>query len=77
MQPDPTIDALKLCGLQCMQATSGHGRRWAVARCTAGLVAAGTPPSIAATSADAMRNLALQLAGTVAGAGWAGAAPAA
>lgn len=66
MQPDPNIRALSLCGQQCLQASNGHGRRWAVARCTASLVATGTPPAIALGSAEAMRNLAQHLAGLVA-----------
>ena len=58
MQPDPTIQALAACGQSCLRATNGHHVRWAVKRCTDALVAAGTPPSIAANSARAMAQVA-------------------
>ena len=58
MQPDPVITALTRCGNECRTATNGHGRRWAVERCTKALMAAGTPPSIAANSAQGMARVA-------------------
>jgi hypothetical protein len=61
VQRDPNIRALTDCGLQCMQATNGHHRRWALKRCTDALVAAGTPPNIATRSALAMAALAARL----------------
>mgnify|MGYP000632689802 CR=1 FL=1 len=61
---DPVITALARCGEECRTATNGHGRRWAIDRCTKALVASGTPPSIAANSAQAMARLAQQLATT-------------
>lgn len=54
MPRDPTIRALADCGMQALQATNGHGRRWAVARCVRQLVAHGTPAGIAERSAQAM-----------------------
>lgn len=54
MQPDPTTAALARCGQDVMASTNGHGRRWAAQRCTQALVAAGTPPAIAATTTQAM-----------------------
>jgi len=62
MQPDPTITALSACGQACLQATNGHHRRWALKRCTDALVAAGTPPAIAANSALAMAGVAQAIA---------------
>lgn len=66
MPRDPVIAALSRCGNECRIATNGHGRRWAVERCTRTLVASGTPPSIAANCAQAMSRLAQQLAAPVA-----------
>ena len=62
MPRDPNIAALTACGQQCLQATNGHHRRWAAKRCTDALVAAGTPPAIAARSAQAMVAVAARLA---------------
>jgi hypothetical protein len=62
MRPDPTIQALASCGRACLQASNGHHRRWALKRCTDALVAAGTPPAIAARSAQAMAAVAASLA---------------
>lgn len=62
MQLDPNIRALAACGVQCLEATNGHHRRWAVKRCTDALVAAGTPPNIATRSALAMAAVAARLA---------------
>lgn len=62
MQRDPTITALTDCGLACMRATNGHGRRWAVARCVRQLVAQGTPAGIAERSALAMVAVAAKVA---------------
>lgn len=72
MQRDPNIRALTDCGLQCMQATNGHHRRWALKRCTDALVAAGTPPNIATRSALAMAAVGARLAdmATDAALGW-------
>ena len=58
---DPTITALTRCGEECRTATNGHGRRWAIERCAKALVAAGTPPSIAANCAQGMARVAQQL----------------
>lgn len=62
MQRDPTITALAACGLSCLKAANGHHRRWAVKRCAAALVAAGTPPTIATRSALAMAAIGNRLA---------------
>lgn len=62
MLRDPNLAALVECGAKCLQATNGHHRRWAAKRCTAALVAAGTPPAIAARSAQAMVAVAARLA---------------
>ena len=61
MPRDPVITALSRCGNECRTATNGHGRRWAIERCTKALVAAGTPPSIAANCAQGMARVAQQL----------------
>ena len=66
MPRDPVITALARCGEECRTAPSGHGRRWAVDRCIKALVASGTPPTIAANSAQSMARLAQQLAKPVA-----------
>lgn len=58
MQRDSVITALSRCGNECRTATNGHGRRWAIERCVRALVAAGTPPSIAANSALGMARVA-------------------
>lgn len=62
MPRDPAITALTDCGLACMRATNGHGRRWAVARCVRQLVAQGTPAGIAERSALAMVAVAAKVA---------------
>jgi len=62
VQRDPTITTLATCGHACLQARNGHHRRWAVKRCTDALVAAGTPPTIAARSALAMAAIGARLA---------------
>lgn len=59
--PDPVLTALQACGTQVLAARNGHGRRWAVERCRAALVAAGTPPAIATSCAAAMRDVALYI----------------
>lgn len=61
MPRDPSIAALSRCGHECRSATNGHGRRWAIERCIKALIADGTPPSIAADSAQAMARLAVKL----------------
>ena len=61
MQRDPNITALAACGQQCLQATNGHHRRWALKRCTDALVAGGTPQHIATRSALAMAAVAAAL----------------
>ena len=62
MPRDPVIAALSRCGNECRTATNGHGRRWAVERCVKALIVDGTPPNIAANSAQAMARLAQRLA---------------
>ena len=62
MQPDPTSTALAACGRQCLQATNGHHRRWAVQRCTDALLATGATPAIARGTSLAMAAVARAVA---------------
>ena len=62
MPRDPSTAALAICAQQCLKATNGHHRRWALKRCTDALLAAGTPPAIAAHSAQAMAAVAGRIA---------------
>ena len=56
MPRDPSIAALSLCGQQVMDATNGHGRRWAAERCIRALVAAGTSPAAAGNGSTQNRT---------------------
>lgn len=60
MQRD--VRVLTKCGQAHLTATNGHHRRWAAKRCTAALVAQGTPPAIAAGCAAAMAAVAQAIA---------------
>ena len=68
MPRDPSIAALSLCGQQVMDATNGHGRRWAAERCIRALVAAGTSPAIAASTTQSMVVVAQAIAAAAAAA---------
>lgn len=50
----PDTQTLTTCARECLAAPNGHARRWARARCSAALIAAGTPDTIAADCAAAM-----------------------
>ena len=61
MPRNPTHRALTICARSCLNATNGHGRRWAVERCARALAeqrGAADPTSIEMQAAQAMRALA-------------------
>jgi hypothetical protein len=49
---------IRRCINECVAAPSGHGRRWAVARCQSVLSQAGADPAVAQAAAHAARSTA-------------------
>ncbi len=61
MPRDPATRALAICARSCLNATNGHGRRWAVERCARTLAeqrGAAEATSIERNAAQAMRAVA-------------------
>ena len=61
MPRNPTHRALTICARSCLNATNGHGRRWAVERCAKVLAeqrGAAEPTPIERQAAQAMRAVA-------------------
>lgn len=68
MPRNPTHRALTICARSCLNATNGHGRRWAVERCARTLAeqrGTAEPTAIERHAALAMRAVAEAIAAKV------------